>query len=42
MSVSKADLGLVIGLLGLLAAFGLGPVLLLVALASYLVGRATR
>jgi hypothetical protein len=42
MSMSKADLGLLIGLLGLLATFGVGPVVLLVALVSYLVGRATR
>ena len=39
--MTKTDLGLILGLLGLLAAVGLSPVLLLVAFASYLVGRAT-
>jgi hypothetical protein len=38
--MAKTDLGLMIGLLGLLATLGLSPVLLLVALVSFLVGKA--
>jgi hypothetical protein len=39
-AMTKTDLGLMIGLLGLLATLGLSPVLLLVALVSFLVGKA--
>jgi len=41
MAISKTDLSLLLGLLGLLATLGLSPVLLLAALAAFLVGRAT-
>ncbi len=40
--MTKTDLGLLLGLLGLLAALGLSPALLLVALVSFMVGQATR
>jgi hypothetical protein len=42
MAISKTDLNLLLGLLSLLATLGLSPVLLLAALASFLVGRSTR
>lgn len=42
MAISKTDLGLLIGLLGLLSGLGLSPILLLAALASFLIGRSTR
>jgi hypothetical protein len=42
MAISKTDLSLLIGLLGLLATLGLSPVMLLAALASFLAGRGTR
>lgn len=38
--MTKADLALAISLLGLLATLGLSPALLLVALVSFLVGKA--
>ena len=38
--MTKTDLGLLLGLLSLLAALGLSPVLLLASLTSLLVGRA--
>jgi hypothetical protein len=41
MAISKTDLSLLLALLGLLATLGLSPVLLLAALVSFLVGRAT-
>jgi len=40
MWITKSDLGLLIGLLGLLVALGLAPGLILVALVSFLVGKA--
>jgi hypothetical protein len=42
MAISKTDLGLLLGLLSLLAGLGLSPALLLAALASFFVGRAIR
>ena len=42
MAISKTDLSLLIGLLGLLATLGVSPVLLLAALVSFLAGRGTR
>ena len=38
--MTKADLALVISLLGLLATLGLSPTLLVAALAGFLVGKA--
>jgi hypothetical protein len=40
--MTKSDLGLLIGLAGLLVALGLTPALVLVALVSFMVGRAWR
>jgi hypothetical protein len=42
MAISKTDLGLLLGLLGLLVALGLSPALLLASLFSFIVGRAVR
>jgi hypothetical protein len=42
MAITKTDLSLLLGLLGLLATLGLSPVLLLAAIASFLAGRCTR
>jgi hypothetical protein len=42
MTLSKADIALLIGLLGLLASLGLNPTLLLASLASFLIGKAIR
>jgi hypothetical protein len=40
IEMTKADLALAIGILGLFASLHLSPALLLVALVSFLVGRA--
>jgi hypothetical protein len=42
MAITKTDLSLLLGLLGLLATLGLSPALLLAAIASFLAGRCTR